>query len=86
MASFGVTKLSQKNGMTNLHIDDRKKQIRSRIRDLIFLLNKLESDHPRSISKGKEWTMQGKYEEMTTKTILQYSLSQMNLALKSRNV
>ena len=85
MAFPGVTRLSQKNGMTNLHIDDRKKQIRSRIRDLIFLLNKLESDHPRLISKGKEWTSRGTYEDMTTKSCLQYSLSQINLALKSKD-
>ena len=85
MAFPGVTRLSQKNGMTNLHIDDRKKQIRSRIRDLIFLLNKLESDYPRLISVGKEWTARHTYEEMTTKSILQYTLSQTNLAVKTRN-
>ncbi len=72
--------------MSNNHIDDRKQQIHSRICDLIFLLNKLESDHPRLIAKGKEWTSQGKYEEMTTKSVFQYSLSQVNLALKSKDV
>ena len=73
------------NSMTNPHIDDRKQQIRSRIRDLIFLLNKLESDHPRLISKGKEWTARHTYEEMITKSIFQYTLSQTNLALKIKD-
>ncbi len=68
--------------MNNLHIDDRKQQIHSRICDLIFLLNKLESDYPRLIKKGKEWTANNTYEEMITKSILQYTLSQTNLALK----
>ena len=68
--------------MNNAHIDDRKQQIRSRIRDLIFLLNKLESDYPRLVKKGKEWTARNTYEEMITKSILQYTLSQTNLALK----
>ena len=71
--------------MTNLHIDDRKQQIHSRICDLIFLLNKLESDHPRLVKKSKEWTARHTYEEMTTKSIFQYSLSQTNLALKSKD-
>jgi len=80
-----ATNLFQKIGMTNPHIDDRKEQIHSRICDLIFLLNKLESDYPRLISKGNEWTSRGKYEPMITKSIFQYTLSQTNLALKSRD-
>ncbi len=80
-----VTNLSLTIGMTNNQIDDRKKQIHNRIRDLIFLLNTLESDYPRLISKGNEWTSRGKYEPMITKSIFQYTLSQTNLALKSRD-
>ena len=80
-----VRNLFQKIGMTNPHIDDRKQQIHSRICDLIFLLNKLESDYPRLIHVGKEWTATHTYEEMTTKSILQYTLSQTNLAVKTRN-
>ena len=85
MASSTLTKLSHQNGMNNPHINDRKQQIHSRIRELIFLLNKLESDHPRLIFKGKEWTARHTYEEMITKSCLQYSLSQVNIALKVRD-
>ena len=85
MGSNTATNLFLMIGMTNPHIDDRKQQIHSRIRELIFLLNKLESDYPRLISVGKEWTARHTYEEMTTKSILQYTLSQTNLAVKTRN-
>lgn len=46
MASFGVTKLSLKNGMTNHYIDSRKKSLSQRIADLIFMLNQLEKNNP----------------------------------------
>lgn len=46
MAFPGVTRLSQKNGMTNHYLDSRKKSLSHRIADLIFMLNQLEKKNP----------------------------------------